>query len=253
MKAMQIDLNADLGEYDDPQAIQRDIALMQYISSCNIACGGHAGSPELMRTMLGAASHAGIAAGAHPSYPDRTGFGRSTVDIGTKQLCSSIVEQVQSLADIARQMAFPLTHIKPHGALYNDLAEDSELAGKVAQTLYQAFPHLKIVGLAHSVLEGAVRRAGAIFVREAFIDRRYTSAGKLLARARDGAVLTNDAARIEQAMSLALHHKAAADTSAAISIAAESLCIHSDSPGALESAKTVRAALEREGVKVTAP
>ncbi len=253
MSAMQIDLNADLGEDESAEAIARDIALMQHISSCNIACGGHAGSPQLMRTMLMQAVKAGVAAGAHPSYPDRAGFGRVTMDIAPDALCQSVIHQIQALTDISTEMAVSLTHIKPHGALYNDLAADHALADIVAPALHKAFPALKIVGLAHSAFEDAVISTGAIFVREAFIDRRYTKHKRLVPRSHDGAVLHDDTARIGQALSLVRDNAALTDNGEKIEITAQSLCIHSDSPGALQSAGAIHAAFVREGVKVTAP
>ncbi|WP_240330792.1 5-oxoprolinase subunit PxpA [Sphingorhabdus sp. Alg239-R122] len=250
---MQIDLNADLGEDESAEAIARDTALMQHISSCNIACGGHAGSAELMRTMLMEATKAGIAAGAHPSYPDRAGFGRTAMNIAPEALCQSLISQIQALTDIAAEMAVPLTHIKPHGALYNDLAADHALADTVASALHGAFPDLKIVGLAHSLFEHAVHGTGAVFVREAFIDRRYTRDRELVPRSCDDAVLRDEKTRIAQALSLVRDNIALADNGEPIEIAPQSLCIHSDSPGAVQTADAINTALAREGVKVTTP
>ena len=247
-----IDLNADLGEMDTPEAIARDIALMDVISSCNIACGGHAGTPGLMRTMLTAAAKAGVRAGAHPAYPDRASFGRAAMDIPVAQLCQSVIAQIDTLSAIAHKCAAPLSHIKPHGALYNDLADDIALAQEFVRAVHDRYPGLKIVGLAGGALQQAAKETGAHYIREAFIDRRYTAAARLTPRSQPGAVLAGDTARIVQALSLAVHGNVQADTGVPVSIAADSLCLHSDSPGALETARAVRAALRREGVKVAA-
>ena len=163
-----IDLNADLGEMDTPEAVARDIALMSEISSCNIACGGHAGTPDLMRTMLNAASKANICAGAHPSYPDRSGFGRRSIDISVDKLCQNIIAQVETLAAIARKCAAPLIHIKPHGALYNDLADNPSLATAFVRTVHGRFPDLKIVGLAGGTMQTIARQVGAIVCTRGF-------------------------------------------------------------------------------------
>ncbi len=248
----RIDLNADLGEYDDAQSIARDTALMRHISSCNIACGGHAGTPRLMETMLCAAQAAGIAAGAHPSYPDRANFGRRTIAIEADKLCSALIAQVEALQDIAARIGITLTHIKPHGALYNDLADDAALADAVCGCLHDRFPDLALVGLAGGAMQRAASKAGAVYIAEAFIDRQYTPQKRLTPRGQPGAVLDDDADRVAQAVMFAVEGIVRAGTGEHVAISAQSLCIHSDSEGALDTAKAVRAALQDAGVTIAA-
>ena len=243
-----IDLNADLGE--DPQALDRDAQLMCFISSCNIACGGHAGDGISMTAMVAAAKKAGIAAGAHPSYPDRSNFGRKSMDIDIADLIDSLLSQVKNLQTIANNANVKLHHIKPHGALYNDLADDAALASAVARALISAFPDMALMGLANGACETAVLACGHHFIAEAFIDRAYNAHGRLVPRSQNGAVLAEDDDRIAQAVMIAKTHKVRTLTGEVLEIRADSLCIHSDSPGALATAQKTRTALEAAGLTV---
>lgn len=247
----RIDLNADLGE--DPEALDRDRTLMTLISSCNIACGGHAGDEQSMRAMLRAAAEAGVSAGAHPSYPDRAGFGRVSLTMDADGLAASLIGQVGALDALAREEGVPLTHIKPHGALYNDLAAQPALADAVAQRLTQAFPALALVGLAHGAFADAVAKQGQRFIAEGFIDRRYTADRRLTPRTLAGAVIADESERIDQALRLASGRPVTASDGSSVRIEAQSLCIHSDSPGAIDSARTVRQALQDAGFEVASP
>lgn len=246
-----IDLNADLGEQPEEQA--RDIALMRHISSCNIACGGHAGDEASMATMLRAATAAGIAAGAHPSYPDRAGFGRTSLDMPLPDLIKSILEQVRALETIAKAEGVPLTHIKPHGMLYNDLADRPAMALAVSRALHDAFPHLAQVGLAHSASEQAAKQVGARFVAEGFVDRGYTPARRLVPRSQPGALIANDADRAAQAIAIARGEPIAANDGSLIHVMAQSLCIHSDSPGAEQTALRIADEMAVLGITIKAP
>ena len=198
-----IDLNADLGEMPDSRP--RDIAILNIVTSCNIACGGHAGDRESMSAMLAAAKERGVAAGAHPSYPDREHFGRRSLDIAPDVLAHSLQEQIAAFVAAAAAVGVPVHHIKPHGALYNDMADHAELAGHVAEICAAALPGAPLVGLADSQVEAAARRAGLPFIAEAFVDRRYTDAARLVPRDRDGAVIADPAARAAQAERRPLH------------------------------------------------
>ncbi len=246
-----IDLNADLGE--DPMAEARDIALMQHVSSCNIACGGHAGDSGSMARMLRAAHGAGVAAGAHPSYPDRANFGRTSVAMPLAELIETLIAQVQALEAMARRENVPLTHIKPHGALYNDLADRPEMAAAVADALHRAFPELALVGLAHGAFEQAASAAGARFVAEGFVDRGYTPARRLVPRSQPGALIEGDDARAAQAIAIAMGQPIAASDGTHIRIAAQSLCIHSDSPGAEQTALRIAKVMASKGISIQAP
>lgn len=246
-----IDLNADLGE--EPQQEARDIALMRHISSCNIACGGHAGDAGSMTRMLLAARDSGVAAGAHPSYPDREGFGRTSLDMPLGDLLDSLVAQVAALAAIAAELAIPLTHIKPHGMLYNDLADRPDMANAVAQALHRAFPRLALVGLAHGAFEQACARAGARFVAEGFVDRGYTPARRLIPRSQPGALIASDEALAAQALAIATGEPLTASDGSPIHVVAHSLCIHSDSPGSEQTALRIAGVMASKGIAVRAP
>lgn len=246
-----IDLNADLGEQPEEQA--RDIALMRVISSCNIACGGHAGDEASMAVMLRAAKAAGVAAGAHPSYPDRAGFGRVSLAMPLPDLISSLREQIRALESVASREGVALTHVKPHGMLYNDLADRPDLALAVAQALHAAFPHLAQVGLAHSASEEAARKVGARFIAEGFVDRGYTPARRLVPRSQPGALIASDAERASQAIAIATGQPITASDRSLIHVMAHSLCIHSDSPGAEQTALRIADEMAVLGVTIKAP
>jgi len=245
-----IDLNADLGEDESVDGIARDIAIMDIVSSCNIACDGHAGSPETMRAMLVAAKAKGVAAGAHPSYPDRANFGRVSMEINPTALKASLLKQVKAIKAIAADTETEITHLKPHGALYND-AQDDEALADIVVAVAQA-EKLALVSMAGSTLHRKANENSVRFVAEAFIDRRYTKYSRLVPRAEDGAVIANDADRVVQGLALAQGNLIAADNPSQI-ILADTLCLHSDSEGALATAKAIRHALELEGISIAAP
>jgi 5-oxoprolinase (ATP-hydrolysing) subunit A len=251
--ARQIDLNADLGESEDAADIARDMAIMDVVSSVNIACGGHAGSERVMRILLNAAKERGIAVGAHPSYPDRENFGRIAMVMDDDDLTASLIEQLQAMQALAVEMGVVVHHVKPHGALYNEMANSEELSDLVCRAARVVFPNAVLVGLASSETQSLADDRDQPFVAEAFVDRRYTSNGRLVPRSDAGAVIENQAERVAQALSLAKFGRATAATGEDIAIAAQTLCLHSDSDGALQTARVVRLALENEGIKIAAP
>ncbi|WP_321324657.1 5-oxoprolinase subunit PxpA [uncultured Parasphingorhabdus sp.] len=244
----KIDLNADLGEDESPTGIARDIAIMDIVSSCNIATGGHAGSSESMRTMLMAAQTNAIAPGAHPSYPDRAGFGRQSLDIALADLATSLTEQLHAISAIAAEAGVSLTHIKPHGALYNDAQEDPELAGLLVEIA--ARYRLPLVGMDGSIVQQKAYARKIGFIAEAFIDRRYTDTGRLVPRSDEGAVIAEEEQRIRQGLDLASGKALTTQEGSSLTVHAQSLCLHSDSDGALETAKRMRIALEQAGIVI---
>ncbi len=240
-----IDLNADLGEggsYDE--------ALLGIVSSCNIACGGHAGDEDSMAATVRLALANGVVVGAHPSYPDREGFGRRSGFLAGDDLYTSLTEQVTALADIAAELGARLGHLKPHGALYNDAAADSGLADIVARVAAELPGHCRLVALPGSELQQAAQRQGVGFVAEAFVDRAYGPDGRLVARSEPGAVLTDIDAIRAQALTLAIDGQVRASTGEVIAAPADTLCIHGDTPGADTAARAVREVLEKHGVEI---
>jgi 5-oxoprolinase (ATP-hydrolysing) subunit A len=251
--AQRIDLNADLGESEDAADISRDIAIMDVVSSVNIACGGHAGSERVMRILLNAAKERGIAVGAHPSYPDRENFGRIAMLMDDDDLTASLIEQLQAMQALAVEMGVVVHHVKPHGALYNDMANSEALSDLVCRAAREVFPNAVLVGLASSKTQKLADDREQPFVAEAFVDRRYTNRSRLVSRSENGAVIEDQAERVAQALSLAKFGTAMAATGEDIGIDAQTLCLHSDSDGALQTARAVRIALEKEGIEIAAP
>ena len=193
-----VDLNADIGE-----GCAEDDALLAVVSSCNIACGGHAGDQATMARTVQSASANGVAIGAHPGYPDRDGFGRESGFLKGPDLYESLTDQVAALGDIAAELGARLVHVKPHGALYNDAVADSELADIVARVTAEAPASPALMGMANTELERAAERHGLQFIAEAFIDRAYEADGTLVSRKEPGAVHENINVATMQAVRLA--------------------------------------------------
>ena len=228
-----IDLNADLGEGD-----AWDDELLEIVSSCNIACGGHAGDELSMRKTVAAAKANSVAIGAHPGYPDREGFGRRSEFLTGDALLRSLVSQIRNLVAIATEHDEELSHVKPHGALYNDAVNDRVLADIITAAIAEAAPGTALVGLPDSELENAATAADLVFVGEGFVDRAYKPDGQLVSRSEPGAVHESLELVLPQAVALV----GKADT----------LCIHGDTPGAAEVARAVRSELEAQGVTIRA-
>ena len=242
-----IDLNADLGE-----GAPCDKELLEIVSSANIACGGHAGDAESIAATLRSAIANGVAVGAHPGYPDREGFGRESGFLTGDALYESLTGQVTLLADAAAQMGARLSHVKPHGALYNDAVRDSVLADIIARVTAEAPGEPAFVGMAGTELEHAAERHGLTFIAEAFVDRAYEADGTLVSRKEPGAVHEDMAVVTTQAVRLAEDGCATARNGDEVHVRADTLCIHGDTPGAAEKARAVRDVLESHGVEIRA-
>ncbi len=242
-----IDLNADLGEGG-----LYDAELLQIVSSCNVACGGHAGDPESMAKTVSAAIANGVSVGAHPAYPDRRDFGRKSGYLRGDALYRSLTDQVTRLADIAAEIGTPLPHVKPHGALYNDAVTDSDLADIIARVVAEAPGTPAFVGMASTELQLAAARYGLMFIAEAFVDRAYESDGTLVSRSEPGAVHGELSVITTQAVRLATEGRVTARNGDVIDVQADTLCIHGDTPGASEAARAVRDVLESHGVAISA-
>jgi UPF0271 protein len=245
-----IDLNADLGEVPEALADGREEALLRVVTSANVACGGHAGDPATMAGVLELAARLGVAAGAHPGYPDRAGFGRYATGMTPRQIEATVLEQVTTLDGIARHVGVALTHIKPHGALYNDAAHDEAVAAAVARGVRRWRSDATVVGLAGSVSLRVYEAEGLRPVAECFADRAYETDGTLVSRRLRGAVITDPRAVAEQAVALAVSGVVTARTGETVHLVADTICVHGDTPGALLIAAAVRAALEAADVAV---
>lgn len=242
-----IDLNADLGEGD-----AGDAELLGIVSSCNIACGGHAGDPQSMAVTVAAALANNVAIGAHPSYPDRDEFGRRAGFLSGEALLASLLDQLLALDTVCKTLGASITHLKPHGALYNDAADNADLAAVIAAVIEKLPGRLSLVGPPGSELEKMAKLRGVKYVREACVDRGYLANGRLVARSDAGAVHDNLDKIVSQAVSIAVEKSVCSLGGEVIPIAADTLCVHGDTPGAAVAARRVRDALQQEGVKIRA-
>jgi UPF0271 protein len=241
-----IDLNADVGEGHD------DLPIFELVSSVSVACGAHAGDEATMDRSIAEAARLGLAAGAHPGYPDRAGHGREAMDMSARDLRRSLVEQIRLLAEIAGRHGVRLTHVKPHGALYNRGADDTSVASVVAEAVMEADDRLRLVGLAGSALLAAAAAARIGAVAEAFADRRYRADGRLVPRGDPRALITDPDEASAQALGLATGVPIETADGRSIVVDARTICVHADTPGAVEIARSIRRTLERAGVDVRA-
>jgi len=249
----KIDLNADLGEMDSSEGYASDAAILAVVSSASIACGGHAGTPATMRRAVTEAKRHHVRIGAHPAYPDPDYFGRrSGFDISLHDLSRSLTEQIVTLVEIAAEQGASVAYVKPHGALYNDAVNDSDLAQLIVHTVKSLDPNLALMGAPGSDLDRAAEASHLDFIPEGFIDRRYADNGHLVPRRQNGAVLASDSERLTQMESLVRDGEVTTDTGGRITLACATLCLHGDSPGAMTTAHAARARLEALGYSVQA-
>ena len=246
-----IDLNSDLGESYGAWSMGDDAAMIDIVSSANVACGFHAGDPAGILRTLKVAAGRGVAIGAHVSYPDIVGFGRRDMDIAAADLLADVVYQIGALQGLAATVGAKVSYVKPHGALYNRIAVDPVQGMAVIDAIRSLDPSLALVGLANAPIIAQARAAGLRVVSEAYADRAYTKDGRLVSRREPGAVLHDAALIAERMVRLARHGTIEAIDGSVISIETQSICVHGDSPGAVAIAKEIRRRLEAEGVVIT--
>ncbi|HEY8371508.1 MAG TPA: 5-oxoprolinase subunit PxpA [Pseudonocardiaceae bacterium] len=245
----ELDLNSDLGEGFGVWGLGDDEALLDVVTSANVACGFHAGDPSIMRRTCTAAAKRGVAVGAQVSYRDLAGFGRRFVDVEPQVLADEVLYQIGALDACARAAGTRVAYVKPHGALYNAVVHHTEQARAVVEGV-RAFGPLPVLGLPGSRLLAEAEAAGLPAVPEAFADRGYAPDGTLVPRGRPGALLTDTAAVVERAVRLAEEGRIVAVDGTVLESPARSLCLHGDTPGAVQHARAVRAALEGAGVRL---
>ena len=250
---IRIDLNADVGESLGPWPMGADEALIPLVTSVNVACGFHAGDPLTIRRTVRLALDAGIAVGAHPGYPDLVGFGRRDMDLTGDDLEAAVLYQVAALAGIVRAEGGRLAHVKPHGALYHRAATHPEVAVPIARAVASVDAELRLFGPHGSALIAAGTAAGLACVAEAFADRGYEADGTIRSRRLPGGLLENPARAAAQAVGIARDSRVTAHDGTLIPVSAATLCIHSDTPGAVAIASAVRAALAAAGIEVRPP
>ncbi|MGW3254671.1 LamB/YcsF family protein [Streptomyces fungicidicus] len=247
-----IDLNADLGEGFGRWLLTDDERLLSVVTSANVACGFHAGDAATMRRVCELAAGRGVRIGAQVSYRDLAGFGRRAMDVPPAELAAEVAYQIGALEVFARAAGSRVAYVKPHGALYNRVVRDKEQAGAVVDGVLLADPALPVLGLPGSRLLELAGKAGLPVVTEAFSDRAYTDEGTLVPRGQEGAVVTDQEAVVARSVDLARDGEVAARSGRRIGVRARSLCLHGDTPGAVDLARRVRAALESSGVRVEA-
>lgn len=259
-----IDLNCDMGE-----GMESDAAIFPFISSANIACGGHAGDAGTMRRTIELALEHGVAIGAHPSYPDKANFGRTDIlgiSLSPEALPRLLHEQLDRLQAVCREFGTRLLHVKPHGALYNRAARDPAVAMLIVRAIANFDDSLLLYGLSGSVMKSVADAAGIGFVSEVFADRTYRPDGSLTPRTEPGALIEEPAFAVTQVLKMVREGRVLAgpagqgrvdaghaDTLLEIGIAAETICLHGDGSHAVEFAGLIHGALTAEGIRISPP
>ena len=249
---MIVDLSCDLGEAEDVEGLASESRIWPLITSANVACGGHAGNAKTMRRAAESCHQLGITFGAHPSYPDRDNFGRTTMAIDPGELQWSLIEQMTALQEIGAAFGVKLVHAKPHGALYNDAHHRRDLAEIIVESVRAVGESVAVVALPDSQIIHAAREAGRPFVTEAFADRRYRSDGSLLPRKEPRSLLLDFDEAAEQAVRLATRGEVVSADEKAIPVTFSTLCIHADMEGAEARLRAIRDALSASGVTFSA-
>lgn len=245
-----IDLNSDLGESFGRYTLGCDDKIIPLVSSCNIACGAHAGDPVVMRKTVELAAQADIALGAHPGYPDLQGFGRRNMALSPEEVYAYVLAQIGTLSAFCTARGTRLHHVKPHGQLYNTAAKDEQTAQAIAQAVHDFDPALILVGLAGSKLIEAGRAAGLATAQEFFLDRNYNDDGTLRSRTLPDAVIANEEFAIARAIETIKTGIVKSYSGKELPVQADTICVHGDTPQALAYVRRIRTAFEENGVEV---
>ena len=247
-----VDLNADLAEGFGIWTLGDDDAMLDIVTSANLACGFHAGNPVGLARACRAAAARGVRIGAQVGYFDLAGFGRRRIEVAPEELRADVIYQIGALQALARAAGTTLGYVKPHGALYTTIVTDSDQARAVAEAVHASDPTLPVLGLAGSVFFTEARRLGLRTVAEAFADRAYQPDGQLVSRSDAGAVLTDPAQIAERVLSMVTTGSVTAVDGSVVAIEVESVCVHGDSPDAVTIAGAVRERLLAEGIELAA-
>lgn len=241
----RVDLNADLGEGAD-----NDAAILEFVTSANIACGGHAGGPDLMARTIDLAKAKGVAIGAHPGFEDRDGFGRRALQLPPQEVHDLVLDQVRSLLQLVRAADASMQHVKPHGALYNAAATDRATADAIATSVGAVDPSLILFGLAGGELIAAGERAGLRTAAEGFADRTYASDGRLTPRSEAGALIDDPTVAVAQVIRLVTEGKVRLLEGTDVDMRVDTICIHGDLPHAVTFARMIREGLKTAEIDV---
>lgn len=243
-----LELNADVGELPGPDGRAADRAILEVVTAASIACGAHAGDDEMILETLRACRELGVAAGAHPGYPDREGFGRRKGSLSAQEIRATVREQIERFAEHAARVGIESSRVKPHGALYNEAAVDRAVAEPLLRAVADVFPNGTLLALAKSPLVKWTKEAGLQVLSEGFADRAYREDGTLVPRTEPGALVDGLGEAAERAVSLATRGRIQALHAGEIVLAIDTLCLHGEAPGAVARSRAVRGALESAGV-----
>lgn len=247
---MAVDLNCDMGESFGAYTLGLDEQVMPLITSANIACGFHAGDPRVMQRTVALAAHYGVGVGAHVSFPDLPGFGRREMRIPPDELTCDVLYQLGALDGFCRAAGVLMRHVKPHGALYNMAQREPEIAGAIVRAVAAFDTRLLLLAQPGSAMEQAALAAGLRSAAEVFADRAYTPDGALASRSLPGAVLHDPDRVAERALQMATEGQVTAIDGSTVSLRAETICVHGDTPGAVELVRRIRTRLEQAGVGI---
>ncbi|WP_313570658.1 LamB/YcsF family protein [Comamonas terrigena] len=247
---MKMDLNSDLGESFGAWSMGDDAAMLDIVSSANVACGFHAGDAAGILSTLKAAKARNVVVGAHVAYRDLAGFGRRNMDVASADLVADVIYQIGALQGLAQAAGTTVQYVKPHGALYNTIAQDRRQAMDVIHAIKAIDPKLVLMALAGAPLIGWARDAGLRVVAEAFADRGYTPQGALVSRREPGAVLHDENLIAQRMLTLVRDGVIEAVDGSLVRVEADSICVHGDSPGAVAIARNIRQRFEQEGVQI---
>ena len=245
-----VDLNSDLGESFGSYKIGKDEDIIPLISSANVACGAHAGDPDVMAKTAELCKKSKISMGAHPGFFDLMGFGRRNMAVSPEEVKNLIVYQIGALDAFAKSQGIKLQHVKPHGALYNMAAKDKSLARAIAEGIYSYNPDLILLGLSGSEMLNAAKEIGLPYAAEVFADRAYEDDGTLVARSKPGAMIKDEDEAVSRVIRMVKEHRVTTVSGKDIEISPASVCVHGDSEKALLFVKKIRDALLQEGIEI---
>lgn len=245
---LRIDLNCDLGEQEGDAGRKLDSAILPWITSANVACGAHAGSQDRMHQLAAECRQHNVAFGAHPGYPDRAGFGRRVISMPRSEMYEMICQQIELAVRVAQTEGVPLTHVKPHGALYNLAAADPEVARTIVAAMLDTTPGTCLFALSGSQLIHVGQVAGIVTLSEVFADRNYQHDGTLVPRENPDAVLHDPEIIADRAVQMATQQTVCDIAGQLISITAQTICLHSDTAGAVDIARRIRQRFISEGI-----
>lgn len=249
---MRIDLNCDMGESYGVYNLGYDEEAMPYVTSINVACGFHASDPMNMLKTVRLARKYGVAVGAHPSFPDLVGFGRRVMAASLEEIQADVTYQIGALWGFCQAEGVRMQHVKVHGALYNVAEKDAAVSTAIAEAIKAIDPSLYMLCLANSAMVEGAKAAGVKYVEEAFADRAYTAQGTLVSRKQAGAVIHDVEEVAARVLDMVKQGAVTAIDGARVPIAAQTVCVHGDTPGAVAMIRKIRETLDREGITVTA-